>query len=370
MSHSSIPTIGVLGIQGDFTENIIALRKLNRLSGKCAVNVLDVRDAKTLSKCDGLIIPGGESTTIGVVAKDYNLLKPLSEFVSSKKPVWGICAGLILLSDKLTNSSILSTENIQQPLIGGLSVLTHRNYFGHQDRSSLRTIYLKNLHQSHSNKSSKKPMESMSHFIRAPAIVDILDKDNVKEIAFIYDDADNKITVGVEQQSTNLIATAFHPEVTDGDLFWHQYFVRTVYRSLGLNYNLKEMRPIGICPELKVDPVLFGTWSVKTAMPRMLQGGVIMDVVNAAQARIAEEAGACSVMALERIPADIKADGGIARMSDPKLINEIMETVSIPVMAKSRIGHFGESKIIESLGVDCIDESEVLTAADEKFGTF
>eukprot|EP00486_Rosalina_sp_Unknown_P014856 CAMPEP_0201593904 /NCGR_PEP_ID=MMETSP0190_2-20130828/191388_1 /ASSEMBLY_ACC=CAM_ASM_000263 /TAXON_ID=37353 /ORGANISM="Rosalina sp." /LENGTH=282 /DNA_ID=CAMNT_0048053319 /DNA_START=1033 /DNA_END=1881 /DNA_ORIENTATION=+ len=102
-------------------------------------------------------------------------------------------------------------------------------------------------------------------------------------------------------------------------------------------------------------------------MPRMLQGGVIMDVVNGKQARIAEEAGACSVMALERIPADIKADGGIARMSDPKLINEIMSTVSIPVMAKSRIGHFGESKIIESLGVDCIDESEVLTAADEQY---
>jgi len=171
----------------------------------------------------------------------------------------------------------------------------------------------------------------------------------------------------VEHRALNLLATAFHPEVTEGDLFWHQYFVRNVFQSMGMDYNLNVMRPISICKELETEPVLYSTWSVKTAMPRMLQGGVIMDVVNAAQARIAEEAGACSVMALERIPADIKKDGGIARMSDPKLINEIMATVSIPVMAKSRIGHFGESKIIESLGVDCIDESEVLTAADEKY---
>merc|ERR1712032_774736 len=127
------------------------------------------------------------------------------------------------------------------------------------------------------------------------------------------------------------------------------------------------MKPIGICKELAMESVLYSTWSVKTAMPRMLQGGVIMDVVNGTQAKIAEEAGACSVMALERIPADIKQDGGIARMSDPKLINEIMAAVSIPVMAKSRIGHFAESRIIEALGVDCIDESEVLTPADEKY---
>merc|ERR1719242_2923448 len=218
-----------------------------------------------------------------------------------------------------------------------------------------------------STNSTKKPVESMSHFIRAPAIVDILDKQKVTEIAFIYDENHNKITVGVEHRGLNLLATAFHPEVTEGDLFWHQYFLQNVFKSMGMDYNLNAMRPISICKELETEPVLFGTWSVKTAMPRMLQGGVIMDVVNAAQARVAEEAGACSVMALERIPADIKADGGIARMSDPKLINEIMATVSIPVMAKSRIGHFGESKIIESLGVDCIDESEVLTAADEKY---
>jgi len=108
-----------------------------------------------------------------------------------------------------------------------------------------------------------------------------------------------------------------------------------------------------------------GTWTVKTGLARMLKGGVIMDVVTPDHARIAEEAGACAVMALERVPSDIRADGGVARMSDPGLIKAIMEAVSIPVMAKCRIGHFVEAQILESLGVDYIDESEVLTPADE-----
>ncbi|KAI9818511.1 MAG: Pyridoxal 5'-phosphate synthase subunit snz1 [Pycnora praestabilis] len=105
-------------------------------------------------------------------------------------------------------------------------------------------------------------------------------------------------------------------------------------------------------------------FTVKAGLARMLQGGVIMDVVNAEQARIAEEAGACAVMALERVPADIRVEGGVARMSDPKMIKEIMETVTIPVMAKARIGHFVECQILEAIGVDYIDESEVLTPAD------
>jgi pyridoxal 5'-phosphate synthase pdxS subunit len=103
----------------------------------------------------------------------------------------------------------------------------------------------------------------------------------------------------------------------------------------------------------------------KIGLAEMLKGGVIMDVTNATQAKIAEEAGAVAVMALERIPADIRADGGIARMSQPKMIKEIQDTVSIPVMAKCRIGHFAESQVLEALGVDFIDESEVLTPADE-----
>ncbi|KAF2008851.1 vitamin B6 biosynthesis protein [Aaosphaeria arxii CBS 175.79] len=106
------------------------------------------------------------------------------------------------------------------------------------------------------------------------------------------------------------------------------------------------------------------TFAVKAGLARMLKGGVIMDVVNAEQARIAEEAGAAAVMALERVPADIRVQGGVARMSDPKMIKEIMDTVTIPVMAKARIGHFVECQILEALGVDYIDESEVLTPAD------
>jgi pyridoxal 5'-phosphate synthase pdxS subunit len=107
------------------------------------------------------------------------------------------------------------------------------------------------------------------------------------------------------------------------------------------------------------------TFGVKKGLAQMLKGGVIMDVVTPEHARIAEDAGAVAVMALERVPADIRADGGVARMSDPELILQIMDTVSIPVMAKCRIGHFAEAQILEAIGVDYIDESEVLTPADE-----
>ena len=108
-----------------------------------------------------------------------------------------------------------------------------------------------------------------------------------------------------------------------------------------------------------------GTWRVKVGLAQMLKGGVIMDVVTAEQAKIAEDAGAVAVMALERVPSDIRAAGGVARMSDPSMIKAIISAVTIPVMAKSRIGHFVEAQILEELGVDYIDESEVLTPADE-----
>ncbi len=110
-----------------------------------------------------------------------------------------------------------------------------------------------------------------------------------------------------------------------------------------------------------------GTIQVKRTFPEMLKGGVICDVVTPEQARIAEEAGACAVMALERVPADIRAHGGVARMSDPELVIRIKEAVTIPVMAKCRIGHFVEAEILQAIGIDCIDESEVLTPADEKY---
>ncbi|MEA4811587.1 MAG: pyridoxal 5'-phosphate synthase lyase subunit PdxS [Anaerolineaceae bacterium] len=116
-----------------------------------------------------------------------------------------------------------------------------------------------------------------------------------------------------------------------------------------------------------VSEKVVSSFEVKKGLAEMLKGGVIMDVVTAEHARIAEDAGASAVMALERVPADIRATGGVARMSDPELILKIMESVSIPVMAKARIGHFVEAQILEALGIDYIDESEVLTPADESF---
>lgn len=113
--------------------------------------------------------------------------------------------------------------------------------------------------------------------------------------------------------------------------------------------------------------MLHGTEVLKKGFAKMTKGGVIMDVVNAEQAVIAEEAGAVSVMALEKVPADIRAEGGVARMADPSKVQEIIDAVSIPVMAKARIGHFVEAQVLETLGVDMIDESEVLTPADEKY---
>lgn len=110
-----------------------------------------------------------------------------------------------------------------------------------------------------------------------------------------------------------------------------------------------------------------GTWLLKKGLAEMLKGGVIMDVTTPEQAKIAEEAGACAVMALERVPSDIRAAGGVARMADPSIITRIMEVSTIPVMAKSRIGHFVEAQILQALGADYIDESEVLTPADDKF---
>merc|ERR1711963_722289 len=123
---------------------------------------------------------------------------------------------------------------------------------------------------------------------------------------------------------------------------------------------------MGVASKMQNGDVHHGTFKVKTGLAAMQKGGLIMDVVNAEQAKIAEEAGACAVMALERVPADIRKDGGVARMSDPKMIKEIMDAVTIPVFAKVRIGHFVEAQILEAIGVDMIDESEVLSPADDE----
>ncbi|MFA5862628.1 MAG: pyridoxal 5'-phosphate synthase lyase subunit PdxS [Candidatus Thermoplasmatota archaeon] len=122
--------------------------------------------------------------------------------------------------------------------------------------------------------------------------------------------------------------------------------------------------------ETNLETLRHGTTLIKRGFAKMQKGGVVMDVTNAEQARIAEEAGAVAVMALERVPADIRREGGVARMSDPLIISEIIDAVTIPVMAKARIGHIAEARIVESLGVDMIDESEVLTPADPYYHTF
>jgi pyridoxal 5'-phosphate synthase pdxS subunit len=167
----------------------------------------------------------------------------------------------------------------------------------------------------------------------------------------------------------NLMATCFHPEISSDDS-WLRVFLNDICKA--------EAEPIADVPDVDVAAPWsavnkakegefgYGSTAVKRAFAVFQKGGVIMDVVNGEQARIAEEAGCVAVMALERIPADIKADGGVARSSDPSMITDVMNSCSVPVMAKSRIGHFYESKILQALDVDCIDESEVLTAADEQ----
>jgi len=135
------------------------------------------------------------------------------------------------------------------------------------------------------------------------------------------------------------------------------------------NYNLNGLKIFSRHGHVKeaINMEVFGTFTVRAGLAEMLKGGVIMDVTNPEQAKIAEDAGAVSVMALERVPADIRAQGGVARMTDPAIIERIMNTVTIPVMAKVRIGHFVEAQILEAMGIDYIDESEVLTPADDKY---
>lgn len=335
--------VGVLGLQGGFAEHLEILSHF----GDNVVGV-DVRDAQSLSSVDALIIPGGESSSMRTVAKDFGLDKHLLSFGKSGKPIWGICAGMILLADNIDG---------EERIVGGLDMRVKRNFFGRQNKSSLRSMELAGSAKSFG-------CSNISHFIRAPAVeAGKLSKD-IEVLGKVNSDA-------VAVRKGNLLGTSFHPEVTN-DNTWHAYFLKEVCGYSG-RLNATPLPKVGknmmfggeeALAQASGAPV-YGSQSVKIAMPRFLQGGVIMDVVNAEQARVAEEAGACSVMALERIPADIKADGGIARMSDPLMIREILDACSIPVMAKARIGHFAEARVLESLDVDCIDESEVLTPADE-----
>ncbi|EGR32654.1 hypothetical protein IMG5_075380 [Ichthyophthirius multifiliis] len=341
--------IGVLSLQGAFIEHCEILQKISN-----TINVIDVRHPHELKNLDALILPGGESTTQGILLEKYQMLSVIQEFVKSK-PVWGICAGAIMLSEKVSNQQVIGIqENVKyQPLIGGLNITVNRNYFGRQTDSAIRRLEL-------TQKAKNFGLSEVSHFIRAPAILKI-DNSKVDVLATTKVEGENQVIVAVQQ--FNMLATVFHPEITNEDYSWHSYFLNivranfcTIQRPLHLEhyYGINDSNTI-----------IKSSLSVKVGFLKFLKGGVIMDVVNATQAKIAEAAGACAVMALEKIPADIKADGSIARMSDPRMIKEVLNAVSIPIMAKSRIGHFGEAQILQTLGVDCIDESEVLTAADQ-----
>lgn len=313
--------VGVLSIQGGFRQILDQLHALR-------VDARPVRTVAQLKSCKMLILPGGESTSIGFAASP-ELLAAVREFSG---PVWGICAGVILLADKVVN--------IQQgqPLVQVLDCVVERNAFGRQSHSAVRTMKL-------TPRGQELGLFNVSHFIRAPGILSCGPQCTpLAECSA----GGRTFTVAVEQGM--MLATCFHAEISD-DTSWLRYFLRNHVESIPTSMS-----------SLRADGRL---QSVKRALPIFLQGGVIMDVVNAEQATVAEKAGACAVMALERIPADIKADGGIARMSDPQLIEDILRTVSIPVMAKARIGHSAEAAVLSALDVDCIDESEVLTTADE-----
>jgi pyridoxal 5'-phosphate synthase pdxS subunit len=338
--------VGVLAIQGGFAEHMQALERHSN------VEAVEVRTPFELGGVDALILPGGESTAIGMGLVDTNMLDDVKEFVKTK-PAWGVCAGMILLANELD-------EGAQQPLIGGLDINVKRNAFGRQSKSALRSM---------ETSGAAAEAGGEAYFIRAPAVTRV--GDDVEILASVPGDGvaelpEEGAVVAVKQG--NLMATCFHPEISSDDS-WLRVFLNDICKA--------EAEPIAPAPEVAVaapwagvdaakDGKLgYGSTAVKRAFAVFQKGGVIMDVVDGEQARIAEEAGAVAVMALERIPADIKADGGVARSSDPSMITDVMNSCSVPVMAKSRIGHFYEAKILQALDVDCIDESEVLTAADE-----
>jgi len=348
MADGSPFNVGVLAIQGGFSEHMDAIR---RQSG---VEAIEVRNVADLKKVDAIILPGGESTSIGHSLVDAELLDPLRDFVKSK-PAWGVCAGMIMLADALddgaTSGPISSSDQKRQPLIGGMDITVKRNAFGRQIHSAFRTF---------DTAGSAAEAGDSAYFIRAPAVVNV--GEGVEVLASLGDGAPAGLggnAVAVRQG--DLMATCFHPEISADDS-WLQLFLKDVCK---VETAALEPPPAveAAAPWKAYDGV--GSTAVKNAFAVFQKGGVIMDVVDGDQARIAEAAGCVAVMALERIPADIKADGGVARSSDPNMIVDVMNSCSVPVMAKARIGHFYEAKILEALEVDCIDESEVLTAADE-----
>merc|ERR1712137_650365 len=334
---SSLPKVGVLAIQGGFAAHLEALERQSCVQG------VEVRSAEDLSNVQALIVPGGESTAIGHGLVEAGMLEPIRQFASNN-PVWGVCAGMILLADELSGTSA-------QPLIGGLKVTVERNALGRQIDSRYRSLEL-------TDSASENGLGDAAYFIRAPIVESV--GEDVEVLATLPGESSKVAAV----RQGNLLATCFHPEISSDDS-WLQYFLSQV-ADIAPAASLPSPAPTSVAPWHALPPTDAEVdTAVKRAFAVFQQGGVIMDVVDGEQAQIAEAAGAVSVMALERIPADIKRDGGVARTSDPLLIKEIMHATTIPVMAKARIGHFAEAQQIEAQGVDCIDESEVLTAADE-----
>ena len=201
---SSALTIGVLALQGAFLEHLVMLRKLG-------VNAVEVRKAEQLDTIDGLIIPGGESTSMGLIAERWGLVEPLRKWVHSGKPTWGTCAGMIMLADRATGQ-----KEGGQTLIGGLHVEVNRNYFGRQLQSFETFLQTPQL--------GSDPAPAL--FIRAPAITEI--GSDVEPLAEMDTDRGDHIYVAVRQGT--ILATAFHPELTN-DLRWHRYFVELVKGS-------------------------------------------------------------------------------------------------------------------------------------------
>lgn len=202
-------TIGVLALQGAFLEHLVMLRKLG-------VKAVEVRKAEQLSEIDGLIIPGGESTSMGLIAERWGLVKPLCQWVQTGHPTWGTCAGMIMLADRATGQ-----KEGGQTLIGGLDVTVNRNYFGRQLQSFETTLRPPLLKQP---VAGDTPVPLV--FIRAPAITEI--GNAVQSLAEMDTEQGDHIYIAVRQGP--ILATAFHPELTQ-DLRWHRYFVQMVLET-------------------------------------------------------------------------------------------------------------------------------------------
>jgi pyridoxal 5'-phosphate synthase pdxT subunit len=210
IEHSDVGLkIGVLALQGAFVEHCQLLERLG-------VTVVEVRLPEHLQSLDGLIMPGGESTSMGLIAERWGLITPLRAWVQSRKPIWGVCAGMILLAERIE-----SQKQGAQPLIGGLDIVVNRNYFGRQINSFETALNVSNITEF---LEPEKPYQAI--FIRAPIITEI--GDDVDILASIESATGDRLIVAARQSF--MLATAFHPELTD-DLRWHQFFLKMVHES-------------------------------------------------------------------------------------------------------------------------------------------